>query len=112
MGRLGGFEQSNNIHDLCCKRIILAVVLKVDDSGKGRDQGKQEIIVYSRQVGSLDQCGTWEGGKKQLESGYILKIQPSGIADVLEREQVTVTPWFLSSIRGKMKPLSSAIGRL
>lgn len=109
MGRLGGFEQSNNTDDLCCKRITLAVVLKVDNSGKGWDQGKQEIIVYSRQVGSLDQCGTWEGGKKQFESGYILKIQLSGINDVLEREEVTVTPWFLSSIRGKMKLLSSAI---
>lgn len=67
--------------------------------------------MYSGQVSGLHQCGTWLGGKKWLESGYILKIQPSDIADVLEREEVTVTAWFLSSTPGKMKLLSSAIGK-
>lgn len=111
MGRLGGLEQSNNIDDLHCKRISLAVVLRVDCSGKGWDQGIQEIIVYSGQVSGLHQCGTWCGGKKWLESGYILKIQQSEIADVLEREEVTVAAWFLSSTPGKMKLLPSAIGK-
>ena len=111
MGRLGELEQSNNIDYLHCKRISLAVVLRVDCSGKGWDLGIQEMIVYSGQVSGLDQCGSWHGGKKRLESGYTLKTQPSEIADVLAREEMTVTTWFLSSIPGKMKLLSSAIGK-
>ena len=62
-------------------------------------------------MSGLDQSGTWGGGKKQLESGYILKIQPSEITDVLERKEVTVTAWSLSSIPGKMKLLLSATGK-
>ena len=40
-------------------------------------------------MSGLDQCGTWGGGKKRLESAYILKIQPSEITDVLERKEVS-----------------------
>ena len=40
-----------------------------------------------------------------------MKIQQSEIADVLEREEVTVAAWFLSSTPGKVKLRPSAIGK-
>lgn len=43
-------------------------------------------------MSSLDQCGTWGGGKKWWESGYIWKIKPSGTAAVLEKEEATGMP--------------------
>ena len=69
---------------MCLNGITLAAVLKrlkVEKAGSRETSLEVIEIFQAREDGGLSQAGNSGDGEKRLISGYVLKVEPTGLAE-------------------------------